>query len=229
MTRDHKLALVVGFGLILFVGILVTDHLSATTQSDDLLPQNAVTSDWDQPLTLAATPRATFRDEAIGSTAPRATPIRNDARPRTAEVVIEPEISLEPEEVVVERPVPRSPERVIHVVQSGETLQEISKRYFQTVRRWKDIADANRNVLPNPDRLRSGIRLVIPDATVRTDDRRIREVVDARTYTVRPGDSLSSIAGRELGDPRRYPEIKRRNRLNGDSLQPGQKLQLPDR
>jgi len=138
MTRDHKLALVVGFGLILFVGILVTDHLSATTQSDDLLPQNAVTSDWDQPLTLAATPRATFRDEAIGSTAPRATPIRNDARPRTAEVVIEPEISLEPEEVVVERPVPRSPERVIHVVQSGETLQEISKRYFQTVRRWKD-------------------------------------------------------------------------------------------
>lgn len=228
MTRDHKLALVVGFGLILFVGILVTDHLSATTQSDDLLPQNAVTSDWDQPLTLAATPRATFRDDAVGSAAPRTTPIRNESPTRVAEAVIEPEIRLEPE-VAVERPVPRSPERIVHVVQSGETLQEISKRYFQTVRRWKDIADANRGVLPNPDRLRSGIRLVIPDATVRTDDRRIREVVDARTYTVRPGDSLSSIAGRELGDPRRYPEIKRRNRLNGDSLQPGQKLQLPDR
>jgi len=202
MTLDHKLALVVGFGLILFVGILVTDHLSATTQSDDLLPQNAVTSDWDQPLTLAATPRATFRDDAVGSAAPRTTPIRNESPTRVAEAVIEPEIRLEPE-VVVERPVPRSPERIVHVVQSGETLQEISKRYFQTVRRWKDIADANRGVLPNPDRLRSGIRLVIPDATVRTDDRRIREVVDARTYTVRPGDSLSSIAGRELGDPRR--------------------------
>ncbi len=228
MTRDHKLALVVGFGLILFVGILVTDHLSATTQSDDLLPQNAVNSDWNQPLTLAATPRAPFRNETIAPAAPRTTAIRNETRPRTAEVVIEPEISLEPDPIV-ERPTPRAPERVVHVVRSGETLQDISKQYFKTVRRWKQIADANHGVLPNPDRLRSGIRLVIPDASVRTEARRVREVADARTYTVRSGDSLSSIAGRELGDPRRYPEIKRRNRLSGDSLQPGQKLQLPDR
>ena len=206
----------------------MTDHLSATTQSDDLLPQNAVTSDWNQPLTLAAKPRDSFRDETIASPASRTTPIRNESRPRTAEVVIEPEISLEPEPVV-ERPTPRTPERVVHVVRSGETLQDISKQYFKTVRRWKQIADANRGVLPNPDRLRSGVRLVIPDASVRTEVRRVREVVDARTYTVRSGDSLSSIADRELGDPQRYPEIKRRNRLSGDSLQPGQKLQLPDR
>ena len=29
MTREHKLALVVGFGLVLFVGILIADHLAA--------------------------------------------------------------------------------------------------------------------------------------------------------------------------------------------------------
>ena len=29
MTRENKLALVVGFGLLLFVGILVSDHFSA--------------------------------------------------------------------------------------------------------------------------------------------------------------------------------------------------------
>ena len=29
MTRENKLALVIGFGLILFVGILVSDHFSA--------------------------------------------------------------------------------------------------------------------------------------------------------------------------------------------------------
>ena len=29
MTRENKLALVVGFGLMLFVGILVSDHFSA--------------------------------------------------------------------------------------------------------------------------------------------------------------------------------------------------------
>lgn len=228
MTRDHKLALVVGFGLILFVGILVTDHLSATTQSDDLLPQNAVTSEWDQPLTLAATPRAAYREEPVVAPSRSVSTVATPPRPRIVEAVIEPEISLEPE-TTTERPTPRPSTRIVHVVKSGETLQDISKRYFKTVRRWRQIADANRGVLPDPDRLRSGIRLVIPDASASGDTRRIREVVDARTYTVRAGDSLSSIAGRELGDPRRYPEIKRRNRLNGDSLQPGQKLQLPDR
>ena len=29
MTRENKLAIVIGFGLLLFVGILVSDHLSA--------------------------------------------------------------------------------------------------------------------------------------------------------------------------------------------------------
>ena len=29
MTREHKLALVVGFGLVLFVGILIADHMAA--------------------------------------------------------------------------------------------------------------------------------------------------------------------------------------------------------
>ena len=35
MTREHKLALVVGFGLILFVGILVSDHLAADARGHD--------------------------------------------------------------------------------------------------------------------------------------------------------------------------------------------------
>ena len=32
MTREHKLALVVGFGLILIVGILISDHFSTTAR-----------------------------------------------------------------------------------------------------------------------------------------------------------------------------------------------------
>ena len=29
MSRENKLALIIGFGLVLFVGVLVSDHLSA--------------------------------------------------------------------------------------------------------------------------------------------------------------------------------------------------------
>ena len=34
MTREHKLSLVLGFGLLLFVGILLSDHFSAAQRRD---------------------------------------------------------------------------------------------------------------------------------------------------------------------------------------------------
>src|SRR5688572_14246714 len=43
MTRENKLALIIGFGLVLVVGILVSDHLSAASRQEtaDLSPDAA--------------------------------------------------------------------------------------------------------------------------------------------------------------------------------------------
>lgn len=53
-----------------------------------------------------------------------------------------------------------------------------------------------------------------------------------RTATVQPGDSLSAIAQRELGDASRWPEIFQLNQdvIGGDpgQIQPGMVLRLPD-
>lgn len=49
-----------------------------------------------------------------------------------------------------------------HVVESGETLSEISLRHYGTSRRWRDIFEANRDQLPNQNTLKTGITLVIP-------------------------------------------------------------------
>ncbi|SDJ59351.1 LysM peptidoglycan-binding domain-containing protein [Streptomyces indicus] len=53
----------------------------------------------------------------------------------------------------------------------------------------------------------------------------------ARTYTVRPGDSLSAIAGRELGDQGRWQELYALNRqtigADPDLIRPGMELELP--
>ena len=46
-------------------------------------------------------------------------------------------------------------------------------------------------------------------------------------YTVRSGDSLWSIAERELGDGARYEELRRENALSGYTIYPGQTLRLP--
>lgn len=51
---------------------------------------------------------------------------------------------------------------VDHVVQSNETLQSISKRYFGTPDYYLDIYLANRTKLRNPAKIQSGIALRIP-------------------------------------------------------------------
>jgi len=48
-----------------------------------------------------------------------------------------------------------------------------------------------------------------------------------RTYTVKPGDSLSRIAREQLGAASRWPEIQALNGMTGTVIHPGQVLKLP--
>lgn len=54
---------------------------------------------------------------------------------------------------------------VVHVVQSGETLGSIALEYYGTVGAWRQIFEANRNGLQDPDRIQPGMELRIPDAS----------------------------------------------------------------
>jgi LysM repeat protein len=49
-----------------------------------------------------------------------------------------------------------------YVVQSGDTLVSISKKFYQAPSRWKDILDANQNQLSNPDELKVGQTIILP-------------------------------------------------------------------
>ena len=49
-----------------------------------------------------------------------------------------------------------------YVVQSGDSLVSISKKFYQTPSRWKDVLDANQNQLSNPDELKAGQTIIIP-------------------------------------------------------------------
>ena len=48
------------------------------------------------------------------------------------------------------------------VVQRGDTLASISRKFYKTSTRWKQILEANRNVIDNPKKLATGQTLVIP-------------------------------------------------------------------
>ncbi len=59
---------------------------------------------------------------------------------------------------------PKGPDsgRQTYVVQQGDTLASISRKFYKTSTRWKQILDANRDVVSDPKKLVAGQTLVIP-------------------------------------------------------------------
>jgi len=50
-----------------------------------------------------------------------------------------------------------------HIVREGETLSEISYKYYGSANKWQMILDANRNVIKDVNKLRPGIKIIIPE------------------------------------------------------------------
>ena len=55
------------------------------------------------------------------------------------------------------------PEQRTHVVERGESLSKIAKRYYGDAKQWRIIFDANRDKIANPDLIHPGQEFVIPD------------------------------------------------------------------
>lgn len=49
-----------------------------------------------------------------------------------------------------------------YVVQRGDTLYSIARRFYQDQSRWRDIWTANQTRVPDPNRLEVGTKLIIP-------------------------------------------------------------------
>ncbi|PKW18765.1 LysM peptidoglycan-binding domain-containing protein [Saccharopolyspora spinosa] len=107
----------------------------------------------------------------------------------------------------------------------GDTLWGLAARHLGNPHRWPDIAALNTGRIGDDYCLLTGSVLLLPgDATHLPAPAVIPE--DARWITVGPGDTLTAIAGRELGAPDRWQEIAE---LNAHQPQPdGRVLRDPD-
>ena len=149
-----------------------------------------------------------------------------------------------------------APERV-HVVAEGETLYQISKKYYGSAGSWQKLAQANG---VKPEAVKVGMKLRLPGvADTRTamndpapsaaptgqkkgaDSLPVSKkpagghAPDAvanstfKTYAVKPGDTLQGISRRMLGSPGRVAELMRINNMeDGDVLSEGATLKLPN-
>ena len=50
----------------------------------------------------------------------------------------------------------------VHLIQDGETLSDIASDYLGSAHKWMQIWEANKTRLPNPNRLKVGVSIVIP-------------------------------------------------------------------
>lgn len=123
----------------------------------------------------------------------------------------------------------RGDDRIVHVVKSGDTLWDLSRKYRVSVNQI-----ANWNAMSPRDVLRPGQRLVIwrqASDTASADygdllngAHPLNNVTRRISYTVRRGDSLSRISQRfNVG----IADLRKWNTLSPDAyLQPGQRLTL---
>lgn len=110
-----------------------------------------------------------------------------------------------------------------YTVRRGDCLSHIARDQLGDATRWPEI------VALNPGTLADHPDLIYPGTVVRLPDT-IASPTGTATYTVRPGDWLSTIARDQLGDTTRWPEIVTLNPQladHPDLIQPGTVLRLP--
>ncbi|MCL4684233.1 LysM peptidoglycan-binding domain-containing protein [Myxococcota bacterium] len=113
-----------------------------------------------------------------------------------------------------------------HIVERGDTISRIARRYGVSAR-----ALASANGIRNPRALPVGRRLRIPgavEAAIVADSASRRppaKAAVAKTYTVRRGDTLSSIARRHGTSVRQL--LAANNIERADRIRAGQKLRVP--
>ena len=228
MTREHKLALVVGFGLVLFVGILIADHVAAEGRTRTKWPAAMIQPSMPDGLLQGVPLLAPEKDTS------------NQDRGNQDLAYEGPNVEFAPREPrdYVGRPpntppnrnfIPSSRGATYYTVLRGDSLTRIAQKELGNQSRWREIQRLNGLT---GQKITPGQKLRIPDdgSSRPATQRRLREVeIKSREYEVQPGDSLGGIAQKELGDESLWPKIQSLNSIDGTTIRPGQTLLLPSR
>ena len=127
-----------------------------------------------------------------------------------------------------------------YTIKKGQNLSDIAAELLGSPTRWRELWERNKHVIPDPNHVREGIVIVwdrvkdqvrptaITPTTVAASATTVTPA-SGTSYVVSPGDTLYSIALRELGTPRRWKEIQELNGLRSTHLTRNQRLRLPPR
>ncbi len=256
MTADAKVGLLLGLIFIVVIAFLINGlpkFLQAAPGEEVFNTQIAMPAAPDLVIDnrVVATAQEINRDIPLRQTTPpQQVLVLGDpsAEPRIAEQIPSVSIHVPNTPPAAQQAVPPAAPAVRqHVVQPGEILPVIARKYYgqeEGNRRAviQKLYEANSDVLESPDKIRVNDKLIIPPlselidgpkqtVTVASTQGRqnsllsrfsnIFEPVETekadRYYVVQQGESLWSIAQKTLGDGKRYKEIMA---INGNIKNP---------
>jgi nucleoid-associated protein YgaU len=153
MRRDVKIGMLIGSLLAVAAIVRLSTHPNLAdfryySDSEAQLSGQPPDTEKNQPGLAGDEPK-----ESVIITRPQEIPAINE------EVT---ELTTEPDTARYNEPEKTRPNR-IHTVVKGETLSDISQKYYGTASGWQKIYVANNNLLSSPDKLQPGMILIIPE------------------------------------------------------------------
>ena len=249
MTRENKLALIIGFALVLVVGILVSDHFSeaSTQQSANLLtPENLEQQEGQSDL---ITPVHVDSQADGGIRLLPQTPAMNGSHMGGSPQYLDnPDLQAARAEEQRAAEVPQSEGYRWYTVQAGESLSKICQREYGDMNLYPQLAAFNPDRINDPDHVPAGTTIRIPTRTTLGATTPARSEPDDSTpadageqqpesaatqyilYTIKSGDNLTEIAQKFLGTSRRYMEIFNLNKdviPSPDTVIEGRQIRIP--
>lgn len=208
MTRENKLALVVGFGLLLFVGILVSDHFSAAHRQESVAFGVASTASErsTRSISLAPMPAANAvslqpQPEPSGTGIQQAsavTPISSMPAPVQVASTVQPVgVTPQAESRRASTKQESEPGVKMHPIAEGETLYSICKREYGDGSLSTALAKYNRKAIPDPTRIRKGVTIRIPPVDVLKPGA-VRKTESASVPVSEPAVPVAAMAAADI-------------------------------
>ena len=238
MQRDVKIGIAIGVLLIALIAIFWWARSDVQTpvispEDEDMRAALPDPVEPVAPVGIDSSPYLPSSPEVVG------TPVTEPTAPPTATLGpgAAPPARLAPPVAPIPPVAPRPTRARFHTVKKGETLSAIAKIYYNKAAKWTVIRDANRDKVPNPNKLRVGTRLVIP-GLAESPRGMVPVAIPAaptptagrRTHTVAPGETLSTIARKYYGAESKWRLIHRANRTrvpDPNRLKRGMVLVIP--
>ncbi|HWB18666.1 MAG TPA: LysM peptidoglycan-binding domain-containing protein [Phycisphaerales bacterium] len=231
MTRENKLALVVGFALILFVGILISDHFSIARHQ----PTADLSTAREPALQQSQQESGPQYIAMIAPPSPSPSPSQQQIPAvDTAHVPTEAGRTANGQ-LVRELVDPISQEQDVQAQQQANAAQQHEVMMLGTT------ADGRQAAVPIESQLMQAQEDVetpsVRTVNTRTQDADVPQGFEKvqegaaqpyKFHDVMPGESLYAIVKSEMGDTTKVAEIAKLNKLDDPSmLQVGQRIRIP--